>query len=882
MTKGPSRIPQPLVFGACLAGVLAILFFQSFNPSQVLFSNDGPLGAVNAAAGAQPSGFKGLWFDLNSVGINGGSFYVSITSALLWLLGPLFFAKFYVPLVLAIVGTSAWLCFRQLKLTPLACLLGALAATLNSAFFSAACWGVGSQVVLIGMSYLAVGLLVSSESSRPWIKVALAGFAVGMGVMEGFDLGAIFSLLLACFVLFQAATAAGSTAQRIKMGLGRLLVVAGCAGLLACHAVTGLVSTQIQGVAGAEQDTRSKAERWDWATQWSMPKREALALFIPGIFGYRMETPAGGNYWGAAGRDPAWDRYFAGEQQGPPPGGFMRYSGGGNYAGVLVILVALWCALQSFRKDSTLFTSSQRKNVWFWSAVVIVSLLLAFGRHAPFYQFLYALPYFSTIRNPAKFLHILSFAVVILFAYGLDGLSRRYLEPSPPGGANYIPRFQVWWSKAARSDKRWIRGSFLAIGASVLGWLIYGSSRASLEHYLQTVQFDEATSKAIAGFSLGQAGWFILFLTLAVVLIAAILSGRFMGQKATWGAILLGLLLVVDMGRANLPWILYWDYQKKYATNPVIEFLREKPYEHRVAIVPFQPPRQFSLLSDLYRIEWAQHHFQYYNIQSLDIVQMPRTPADLLAFETALRADSSNTVYRISRRWELTNTRYLLGAAGFVDVLNQQIDPEQKRFRPLLRFDLVPKAGLENPKTYEDLTAVTNSNGQFAIIEFTGTLPRASLYSHWQVSTNASASLNLLASPAFDPARTVLVANPLPVGDLAATNIPPGTVEFAAYAPKDIRLRAKAAGASLLLLNDRYDPNWHVTVDGKPAALLRCNYLMRGVQVPAGEHEVRFVFAPPLTGLYVSLAAIVVGIGLIGIVAFSRPREELAQAQASH
>ena len=35
-----------------------------------------------------------------------------------------------------------------------------------------------------------------------------------------------------------------------------------------------------------------------------------------------------------------------------------------------------------------------------------MSVLLAFGRHAPFYQFFYELPYASAIRNPQKFMEI--------------------------------------------------------------------------------------------------------------------------------------------------------------------------------------------------------------------------------------------------------------------------------------------------------------------------------------------------------------------------------------------------------------------------------------------------------------------------------------------
>ena len=67
-----------------------------------------------------------------------------------------------------------------------------------------------------------------------------------------------------------------------------------------------------------------------------------------------------------------------------------------------------------------------------------------------------------------------------------------------------------------------------------------------------------------------------------------------------------------------------------------MEFLRDKPYEHRVAGLPFRTPQGLELFDELYRIEWTQHHFPYYNIQSLDIVQMPRMPEDMRAYKEAL------------------------------------------------------------------------------------------------------------------------------------------------------------------------------------------------------------------------------------------------------
>jgi hypothetical protein len=425
-------------------------------------------------------------------------------------------------------------------------------------------------------------------------------------------------------------------------------------------------------------------------------------------------------------------------------------------------------------------------------------------------------------------------------------------------------------------DRTWASLCIASVIASFLAWLIYASEKPSLVRYLQTVGFgDEGMAGEIAAFSLGQAGWFILFLGLAAGLLVLIIAGVFAGKRAKLGGLLLGLLLVIDLGRADLPYIVHWDYQQKYdvdsanpasSTNPIINFLRDKPYEHRVT--GLRAPPQLPLLEELYRYEWMQHQFPYFDIQSLDLVQRPRVPANEEAYELALTPRSADTSCLMARRWQLTNTRYLLGPAGFLDALNEQLDPSQHRFRIIQRFAITLKAGVaEFHRQLEELTAVPADNGDYALLEFTGALPRAKLYSNWQISTNDSATLETLTSTNFDPLQRVLVSTPLPVAPAVnANNDNSGTVEFKSYAPKDIRFDAKADAPSVLLLNDKFDPQWRVFVDGKPAELLRCNFIMRGVYLPPGPHTVEFQFNLPSGPLYVTVAAFGVGILLCGFL----------------
>jgi hypothetical protein len=863
-----------------LVAVLCVSFLQSFLPDYTLFSNDGPLGRLMSQCQRLPQRFSGAWQDLNSIGYSQGAAWPNITSLLLLLLGPVGFSKFYAPIGLLILGLSAWCYFRQLGLTPLACVLGALASSLNSGFFSAACWGMAAHPLSVAMSFLALAAIVHRSPHSRWLQAAVAGLAVGISVAEGADLGANFSLFVAAFALYQSLLGGGSTYKRLAGGASQVLLIAGVAGLVAAQAVSVLVGTALHGVPRTETGIQNEQSRWDWATQWSLPKREALTLIVPGLFGYRMDAAGGGNYWGAVGREPAWDRYFEKGGQGEAPAGFLRFSGGGNYAGVLVVLVAVWTACQSLRGHSSVFQLQTRRHIYFWIAVSIGSLLLAFGRHAPFYWIFYQLPYSSSIRNPAKFIHVVNWALVVLFAYGIHGLSGLYLRRSATDSSRRS--LGGWWSKATTFERRWFVGCSVAVAISLIAALAYACWAKGLEGYLQGVGFDENLARQIASFSFHEVSWYLVFLSLAVVLVLAISTGQFSGKACPWGATLLGLLLVVDLGRADHPWIVYWNYEQKYASDPIIDKLRQSSYEHRAASLPAWLPHQFPLPQNLltqeghwdeaYQSEWLQQLFPYYDIQALDLVQMRAMPRDLAKFEEALQFRGTQTTLPfIARRWELTNTRYLLGCAGLLPLLNQALDPLQHRFTIVSRFDFFPKPGIVHPTAFQEITSLPSREGPFALFEFSGALPRASLYSNWEVVTNDDDTLKLMTNADFNPTRTVIVSKPLAISpNLATQNV--GSVTFASYSPKLIALQAIAPAPSVLLLNDHFDPDWKVSIDGKLATLLRCNFIMRGVVVPAGEHQIQFQFTPRLGPLYLSVAAIAAGLFMTGRLLTGRRR----------
>jgi len=194
---------------------------------------------------------------------------------------------------------------------------------------------------------------------------------------------------------------------------------------------------------------------------------------------FEWNTPDGGNYWGRCGRHPDWDRYFASGKKARHPLASSVMAAGGVYAGVLVVLVALWTVFQAFRSRTRFSPVAERKLLWFWSGV---ALLCVIGGFRPLRAVLPIVLCAAVRLDHAEPFQVLSSSspwilAVILFAYGVHGLSRRCLKRRLAATRGLSAQLQAWWAKAALFDKNWVKGSAVALAASLLGWLLYSGSR---------------------------------------------------------------------------------------------------------------------------------------------------------------------------------------------------------------------------------------------------------------------------------------------------------------------------------------------------------------------------------------------------------------------
>jgi uncharacterized membrane protein YfhO len=64
------------------------------------------------------------------------------------------------------------------------------------------------------------------------------------------------------------------------------------------------------------------------------------------------------------------------------------------------------------------------------------------------------------------------------------------------------------------------------------------------------------------------------------------------------------------------------------------------------------------------------------------------------------------------------------------------------------------------------------------------------------------------------------------------------------YEPNCIEIETRNSQQGFLVLSEVYFDGWEARVDGKPAKIYRTDYTLRGIVVPAGSHQVEFVYRP--------------------------------------
>jgi len=142
-------------------------------------------------------------------------------------------------------------------------------------------------------------------------------------------------------------------------------------------------------------------------------------------------------------------------------------------------------------------------------------------------------------------------------------------------------------------------------------------------------------------------------------------------------------------------------------------------------------------------------------------------------------------------------------------------------------------------------------------------LPRAFVPKSVTTTTSNGEELEALASPQFNPADVAYVESPVELPALCR-----GTAEITNEIPTHITISAHMETPGLVVLADNWDRGWHAYWNGRLVPVLRANYAVRGVVVPAGNGTLEFIYKPAslILGLWLAgLAVIVLAGWLIAI-----------------
>ncbi len=545
-----------------------------------------------------------------------------------------------------------------------------------------------------------------------------------------------------------------------------------------------------------------------YAQGWSFHPKEIITFLIPDFFG--GISP---NYWG-----------------------YMPFTQVYNYFGLVVLafgLIALW-AKKHRRLAAFLWISS------------FVFLLMSFGSSTPWLSglFMKYLPYFNKFRVPSMILTMVQMNAVVLAALGLDSL----LGARDNQDQNWAKTLFRWF---------WISGAvfvlWLLLAKTVFAGLKFTTAAelAQLEQFQAQARLPEMQATRL-GVLYNSGVLSLLLLTVSLGLSYLYLIKKLPRLAYT---LLLTAVVFIDLyaytGKHLKPDTLQaaQERQDRFQPTDYDQFLLADKSNHRVLPIDTSAFSQARLSKPAG--EWAYHH-QTVNGYSA---------AKLKRYDNLLKylLDSEKG----PGEWR----RYLIGLfdapAGGIPRETPMPITDMLSAKYLLHPGNIP-----NDSLLSFITPVFSGFDGTVVYRNNRALPRAWFVDAVKTVTPADSILPLLAKESFDPATTAYVETALKdvqapdSASVKQTKAEMQTLAYDLYADKP---------AFLVLSEVYYPAGWKALLDGKEVPIHPANYVLRGIQVPAGAHRLELVFQPAsyqrgatlsLIGLLASLLALIGGLAL--------------------
>jgi len=484
---------------------------------------------------------------------------------------------------------------------------------------------------------------------------------------------------------------------------------------------------------------------------------------------------------------------------------------------------------------------------WWFVGLASLVLLLALGKYTPLQWLLYhAVPGYDLFRVWARFLALFALFVGVLAGMGADVL---LWKGGGRGGGAFERRKRVFLyvimglvlllavtGLVLLSDLPTVREGWNAFMRRVVE--IGRDQRLYLSQ--KTVSGSFATAAlAAAGVSVARSG---LLLAGLVVVMWLSLSARVRGA---WLALILLFLVAADAWTFCGRYLQTFDPKEKGLTADAAAFLARQDAPWRYARGgDFRLPPGDGMMHRLCSLEGVQ----------------PNVPDRFRRLYWALQG----------RPTTIQTTFYMLYPPRRMHETWDLRPFEMLGLRYLVQYrDNVPRRvpGLK-VGVFED--------DRFRIDELARPFPRAWLVHRVEVVPDADSALDRVLRLGPDLRRLAVLEREM-VSPLCM--LPPDAnepiPEIVRYEANRVVIEAAPASDALLVLSDLHYPGWEATVDGERVPVIRVNYCMRGVALPAGAHSIEFRYRPASfrRGVVMSFAGCVGLILLIGVHVARRPEQ---------
>nr|MCU0320756.1 YfhO family protein [Flavobacteriales bacterium] len=710
--------------------------------------------------------------------------------------------------------------------------------------------GHNSKANAIGYMPMVLGATILLFRDKAWWGGALLALFLGLEIaMNHVQVTYYMGIVLLLFALAEAvgfvrAGRVGELVQRAGIGVVAVVLALLCNfGSLwstweyGKYTTRGRSELTILPDGSAASSIRTDGLDRDYVTAWSYGKQESFTLLVPNTKGGASGSIIRSQEDLQAIKDPGFRNAVLKEYQS---GGYInsywgdqRFTSGPVYIGALVVLLMLlalaraegparWWVLgavpliavlmlvQSPVVAGLLMLAYLLGGMVLWRdglsyalfSGLLLTLVLSWGRnYMPLTDFfLDMVPGYSKFRAVTIILIIVELAAPVL--------AIRYLDERLRAGA---------WDKA--TEKR-----DLLVGGGLVVLL--------LAFALMPTTFLRSLAFVLAGLALL---W---------------LHGRGkVGRAVVVGA--MGLLVLVDL----------WVVDKRYVNNDKERGRYLSWEDERASRLPFKPTAADKAIL---QAEWspaADAIFQELLAKTKAARagekgrdrMVGKDEEELLRF-AALRRAKDHRVLTLADPFNDSKVSYFHKSVGGYH------GAKLKRYQELIEFHLSPAMqrvitalqtgssipAMDSLLAREGVLNMLNTrhliySNERAPITNTNALGSAWFVDELRWMKNADEEITTLGT--IDPARTALVDERQRelVGSAQAVADPSASIELEQYATNELRYRSRSAQGGIAVLSAIwYGPDWQAYIDGKPAPHFRANYVLRGIALPAGEHEVVF------------------------------------------